>query len=143
MKYCWNACLLLTLAFNSFAYADCQPAFQDEIDRISNKLISFKKKEKKIEIGVAIGAGAPVAILGGVAFGLITDGATIPTAILSGAMFGTFTGGIAAGAVAVPLITYNQIQKARIRALVRITATLDEASQLNEDGKHLKKLLKP
>ncbi len=142
MKHQMSLFVLFSLLFTSVASADCQGLYQDEIARISDNLIRFKKKEKKIIIGSAVGVAVPAAVLGGAAIYLIADGATLAPAILAGAIFGTGAGAIAGAGVAIPLITYNQIQKARIRGLQRVADTLDEARALNEDGKNLKRLLK-
>lgn len=131
---------MLVLTFSTSALADCRPAYQTKIESIESRLLGFKHREKKILLGTGIGVGVPTGIFMGTMFGLIADGATIPISILEGVLFGSVAGGFAAGAVAVPLITYNQIQKARIRGLSRVDELLAEVRDRNVSGKRLLKL---
>lgn len=122
--------------------ANCQDIYEQAITNKHEKLLLSRIKQKKALIRTGAGVGVPTAVFFGIMFKLITDGATIPAAILTGTMFGTVAGGVAVGAVAIPMITYNQIIKAEIRGLKHARELLNEAQAQDVDGKQLNRMLK-
>ena len=99
--------VLLSLVAPTVALADCQSAYEDAILKKNDHLLFAKHRQKKVLIGTGVGVGISTGVFFGVMFQLIADGSIIPIAILEGALFGTVFGGVAVGAVAVPMITYN------------------------------------
>ncbi len=134
--------MVLTLIVPSIAMADCQSAYEEAIVKKQKHLLFAKHREKKILIGTAAGVGIPTAVFFGIMFQVIVDGSTIPIAILEGVLFGSVFGGSAVGAIAIPMITYNQIIKAEIRGLKHARDLLNEAQAQDHNGKQLKKTFK-
>lgn len=118
--------ILVVFVAMATAHADCQDLYRLGIEHRQGQLLHFKRSNKRILKGTFIGTGATTGVLTGAAFLAITDGATIPIAILQGALFGTVIGGAATGAVAIPLITYQQVRKAQIRGLTNALNLLEE-----------------
>ena len=141
-KHLISFLVLISLIVPTIAMADCQSAYEEAITKKHDHLLFSKHRQKKVLIGTGVGVGVPAGVFFGIMFGLITDGATIPIAILTGAMFGTVAGGVAVGAVAIPMITYNQIIKAEIRGLKHARDLLNEAQAHDVDGKQINKMFK-
>jgi len=106
----------LTLSFPG-ARANCLPHYENSIKRLEQKLLLKKKKQKKAELIVFSSVGGLNAAFWGTMFYLVADGSSVLVAVGQGLLFGSLIGGAAVGAVAVPIITYNQIVKANIRNL--------------------------
>ena len=134
--------VLLSLVAPTVAMADCQSAYEDAIIKKNDQLLFAKHRQKKVLMGTGVGVGVSTGVFFGVMFQLIVDGSTIPIAILEGALFGTVFGGVAVGAVAVPMLTYNQIIKGEIRGLKHARDLLDEAQAQDVHGKQINKMFK-
>ena len=134
--------VLLSLVVPIVAMADCQSAYEDAIIKKNDHLLFAKHRQRKVLMGTGGGVGVSTGVFFGVMFQLIVDGSTIPIAILEGALFGTVFGGVAVGAVAVPMITYNQIIKGEIRGLKNARDLLNEAQAQDVHGKQINKMFK-
>jgi hypothetical protein len=107
------------LTFPIESRASCIESIEDRIHAKQEKLIRAKTREKKILKITAVSTFTPTALVMGTLAKLIIDGGTIGTAIIVGSSFGAFVGAGAVAAVAVPIVTYNQILKAEIRGMNR------------------------
>ena len=134
--------VFLSLVVPNIAMADCQSAYEEAITKKQDQLLFAKLRQKRVLIRTGVGVGVPTGIFFGIMFQLITDGSIIPVSILQGALFGTVAGGVAVGAVAIPMITYNQIIKGEIRGLKKARDLLNEAQAHNDDGKQINRMFK-
>jgi len=128
--------------FSRASQANCLPLIESKIIEKQDKLIKVKTKEKQIIKGVAIGTFVPMTLFWGTMAKLIIDGGTIATAVLVGTGYGVVIAGGAVAAVSVPMVTYNQILKARIRGLEKIKTLLADARESKLESHLLKKMLK-
>ena len=141
-KHLIGLIVLLSLIAPTIAMADCQSAYEEAITKKYDHLLFAKQRQKKVLIGTGVGVGVSTGVLFGVMFQLIVDGSIIPVAILEGVLFGTVFGGAAVGAVAVPMITYNQIIKGEIRGLKHARDLLNEAQAQDVHGMQINKVFK-
>ena len=122
--------------------ASCIEAIESRIHAKQEKLAHARTREKKILKITAISTFTPTALVMGTMAKLIIDGGTIGTAIIVGSTFGAFVGAGAVAAVAVPMVTYNQILKAEIRGMNKTLNILRASASQDLENPALHKLIR-
>jgi uncharacterized membrane protein required for colicin V production len=134
--------LLVFLSVPIESRASCIESIENRIHAKQEKLVHARTREKKILKITAVSTFTPTALVMGTMAKLIIDGGTIGTAIIVGSSFGAFVGAGAVAAVAVPMVTYNQILKAEIRGMSRTLELLKASSSQDLENPLLTRLIR-
>jgi len=134
--------LMLIIVFASNLYANCLPKIQEDIKLKEQKLLFSKLKQKKAIKVTALSTFIPASIFWGVMGKLLIDGGTILSSVAVGATFGTVVTGGVVGVVAIPMITYNQILKGKIRGLKKSFEVIQASEDYDYSNPQLRRLYK-